>query len=134
MTATVIIIGYNPNNRLSPPPSVGTGGIIAVAACSPRCEVSSSIVVAPSSGMPLSYVYSVTYDESVEGKPAEAWVLTFGNVGEAKNWLEHVVPAKQLAGKRVLLLNPSVAEQSGQASESGKSKAQPKSAPKKPSK
>ncbi len=112
MSCTVIIVGYNAANRFPKNiiyPDQPRNPPVSVVACSPTCIISKVAVTTPNPKCPGDPGQStLAFASSTEAKPAECYVLTFCDCGDAESWLRNVVPVAQLVGKIVLVLDPAV--------------------------
>ena len=110
MSCTVIIVGYNAENRFLPAsvdPCSADPPFEVIAAC-PKCIISVAAVTFPTatiSGRLDGYILG--FDSSDKSKPAESYVFKFDDSGHAERWLRSVTPRTQLVGKTVLVLDPS---------------------------
>ena len=113
MPATVIVIGFNPNNRLQPAqtdPGILANSIDARGPCSPDCIPTSNVVL----GFDPTLAggagdYQIFYDNASLAKPAEIHVLHFSDATRAKAWLQ-AQPRTTLLGKSIYLIDPSTLE------------------------
>jgi hypothetical protein len=115
MSATVVIIGRNPANRMSDDDiqlAMTTWGARAAGNCSPNCGAGTAALVsaARASDAPADIQdgLALSFESHESLKPAEAWVLNFSDSAAAQGWLK-AVGRSRLAGKTVLILDPATA-------------------------
>ena len=110
MSCTVIIVGYNANNRFLPAsvdPCTADPPFEVIAAC-PRCIISAAAVTFPTATLSGNVDgYILGFDSSDKSKPAESYVFKFVDRAQAETWLRGISPRTQLVGKTVVVLDPS---------------------------
>ena len=105
MPVTVVVIGHNQLVRV-PAADIAAANAQAQAlpqplannVCSPICDLSTRVVVQGNR--------KLAYDNAPNAKPAELFVLHFGQRTDAERWLASVNP-DHLAGKTIYLMDPS---------------------------
>lgn len=98
--ACVIVMGWDDAKRLDQAVVTNVAGASTVATCNPCAN--NQRVMFPAAGAG----FTTSFSSSAELKPVETHVLLFGDVVDAKVWLD--TNAHLLTGKQVHMISPAV--------------------------
>jgi hypothetical protein len=98
--ACVIVMGWDDTRRLDPAMVTNVSGGSTVATCNPCANTQRVMFPVTASG------FTTSFSSSPELKPVETHVLLFGDVVDAKVWLD--TNAWRLTGKQVHMISPAV--------------------------
>lgn len=101
MTCTMILFGTDAKNR-TPVKLINSSLAMVVQACSPKCEVTTSVGVVANSLVQGGF--EVTRVADWPGKPVETYVLEFPNGEAAMAWIRSA--PEQFVDKQILLIDP----------------------------
>lgn len=101
MTCTMILFGTDADKRTQVESIESSAGMV-IQACSPNCEITSSVVVAANSLVQGGF--EVTRQAAWSGKPVETYVLQFPDGAAAMAWIRSA--PEQFVDKQILLIDP----------------------------